>query len=118
MSTAILSLPYRIFWRNISSVRGLRFPWKALYLLVMVAAVCMVFFYIFTINQLTQGAYIIKNYNREIGSLLAENKNLQASFDQTSFLGGVQQKAQALSFQKTANIKYLQILQHSLAEAR
>jgi hypothetical protein len=38
-----------------------------------------------------------------------ENKNLQVSFAENSFLGQALQKIQALKFQKTVSVEYVQI---------
>lgn len=75
-------------------------------------------FYIFEVNQLTQGSFLIKNYNKDIKNLLVENRDLQTNFGQASFLVSVQDKAQALNFEKTTHVTYVKILQSFLAEAK
>ncbi len=77
----------------------------------------MLMLYIFGINALTQGTYTIKNYNSEVKSLLAENRNLQIEANQTSYLGLTLQKAQELNFQKSTDITYVHVMQDSLAKA-
>ncbi len=68
--------------------------------------------------QLTQGAYLIKKYNKEVGSLTAQNKTLETGFAESGFLGSVQEKAQALNFEKTTGVTYITVMSGSLAEAK
>ena len=75
-------------------------------------------FYAFLINELTGGTYLIKNYDNQIEKLSQDNKNLEVSFAKTGFLGMVEQKAEALNFEKTTSVKYIQILDASLAKAK
>jgi hypothetical protein len=64
------------------------------------------------------GSYLITSYEKQVNKLSDENKNLEVSFAENSFLGQVQQKIQALNFQKATSIKYIQILDNSLTAVR
>ena len=116
MSTATLRLQYRAISQKITLPRPIKIPWKLGYFLAAVFSLLMVVFYIFSVNALTQGAYTIKNYHKEIKSLMVENKALQANFAEAGFLGSAQVQAKALSFEKTGKVKYIHMLQNSLAE--
>jgi|SRR3989344_2256350 len=121
MSTAILRLQRaatHTIKNRISSVSVARFNWKAVYAVGFIFCLVMLAWYIVMVNQLIKGAYVIKNYNKDIRTLTAENKVLEASFAESSFLGDVGQKAKQLSFEKTTNVKYLPMLQKSLADAK
>lgn len=121
MSSAILALKRKYLNRSYHktvAVQAFAVPWKAMYCLAIVLASMMLILYIYRVNQLTQGAYLIKSDAKEIKNLAAQNANLQASFEQTSFLSGVAEKAQQLGFQKTETLKYMPVVQGSLAEAR
>ncbi len=118
MSTAILRLHYRVIQHKITSVNFIKINWKLVYFLAILFSSIMLIFYIFRVNELIQGAYLVKNYNKEVSDLLAENRNLQANFAESDFLGRAQERTKELSFQKTTNVKYIQILQSSLAEAK
>ncbi len=115
MTTTTLS--YRAIHSKIYSVNFIKINLKLIYFLAVLFSLIMLIFYIFRVNELTQGAYLIKNYNKEISSLLAENRNLQTNFAESSFLGLAQERAKELNFEKTTDVKYIQILQSSLAEA-
>jgi len=66
-------------------------------------------FYVWQINDLTKGSYLINSYEKQISKLSDENKNLEVSFAENSFLGQALEKIQALNFQKTTSVKYIQI---------
>jgi len=83
-----------------------------------VALAVMLVIYVVLINNLTQGSYLIKNYNKQMDTLLTQNKNLQTSFAESGFLGNVQDRVQALSFEKTTQITYVQLLDNSLGMAK
>lgn len=53
------------------------------------------------------------SYEKQITKLSDENKNLQVSFAESSFLGQAMEKVQALNFQKTSSVKYIQVLDSS-----
>ena len=74
-------------------------------------------FYIFQINRLTTGSYMIKNYQKQIQTLSLENNTLQADVAQDSFLGNVKEKALSLNFEKITKVTYIQILDSSIAKA-
>ena len=66
-------------------------------------------------NGLTRGSYTMNAYEKQISKLSDENKNLQISFAESSFLGQALVKIQALNFQKTTSVKYVQIMDGSVA---
>jgi len=72
-------------------------------------------FYVWQVNELTRGTYVVNNYLKEISKLSEENKNLQISFAESSFLGEALAKIQALDFQKVTSVKYIQISDNSVA---
>ncbi len=116
MTTTTLS--YRALQHKIIPLNFIKINLKLVYFLAILFSLVMLVFYIFTVNELTKGAYLIKNYNKEVVSLLEENRNLQTNFAESDFLGLAQEKAKELSFEKTTNVTYIQILQNSLAEAK
>ncbi len=113
-----LTLSYRTIHNKITSVNFLKIPWKLVYCLLLLFSLSLLVFYIYSVNELTRGTYLIKNYNKEADSLIKENKVLENNFAETSFLGLVQEKAKQLSFEKTTEVKYVEILESSLAKAK
>lgn len=57
----------------------------------------------------------MNSYEKQITKLSDENKNLEISFAENSFLGQALQKIQALNFQKTTSVKYIRISDSSVA---
>jgi hypothetical protein len=104
--------------RNILLVNMVTVNWKLVYFFAALFSLALLVFYIIMINDLTRGAYLIKNYNKQTVALSTENKTLQNQFAESGFLGGVLQEARALNFQKTSKVTYVQILKNSLAEAK
>lgn len=103
MTTATLSL-----------AKAAKFPeikvnWKMFCVAGFFLSLALLVFYVLQINYLTKGYYLINSYEKQISKLTNENQNLQVSFAENSFLGQVSQKAQALNFQKTTSVKYVQI---------
>lgn len=90
--------------------------WKAICIFGIIASMFSLLFYIYQINNLTRGTYFVSSYQKNIDSLLQENRKLEAAFAENSFLGDVEQKTQELNFQKTTSVKYIQITDNSLAK--
>jgi hypothetical protein len=74
-------------------------------------------FYAYQVSNLTGGTYLMTGYEKEISDLSRENRNLEVSFAESSFLGQVLAKTQEMNFQKTTFVKYIQILDTSFALA-
>ncbi|MEK7080674.1 MAG: hypothetical protein AAB925_02505 [Patescibacteria group bacterium] len=97
---------------------AINFNWKMVCAAGFFMACSLLVFYAFLVNELTGGTYLIKNYNSQIENLGQENRNLEVSFAKTGFLETIEQKAKELNFEKTTSVKYVQILDASLAKAK
>jgi|GEM_PF-2709438 len=75
-------------------------------------------FYVIGINDLTEGSYLVKKYQKEVVKLSSENANLETEFSQIGFLGSVQERAKELSFAKALNVKYIQVANRDLLSSR
>ena len=117
MTTATLN--YLKVQRKIQTkVDSINFPginWKMVCLFGFFISLALLVFYVLQINYLTAGYYLTNNYEKQISKLSDENKNLQVSFAENSFLGQVSQRAQELNFQKATSVQYIQILDGSVA---
>lgn len=60
----------------------------------------------------------MNNYQKKLNNLINENKNLEVNLAQISYLENIQKKTKELNFEKTKTIKYIQILDNSLATAK
>lgn len=112
-----ITLNYRVVQNKVKSISLPSINWKAFYILGILFIILMLFFYVFLVNELTRGTYLIKDYNKEINSLSAQNKILETNSNKAGLLVEVLDKAKELSFEKTTTIKYIQILDNSLAKA-
>jgi hypothetical protein len=89
--------------------------WKIVCFAGFFMALALLVFYAWQVNELTRGYYLVNSYEKQISKLSVENKNLQVSFAENSFLGQVEQKTKALSFVKTTSVKYIQIPDSAVA---
>ncbi len=117
MTTATIS--YHRIQKNlqakINSVSLPEINWKAVCFIGFFMSLALLVFYVWQINDLTRGSYQINSYEKQISKLSDENKNLEVSFAESSFLGQALEKIQALNFQKTTSVKYIQISDSSVA---
>ena len=118
MTTATLS-----FLRVQQKAKAINFPkanWKMVCSVGFIVSFALLVFYVWQVNDLTRGSFLINSYEKQISQLSDENKNLQVSFAENSFLSQAQQKAEALHFQKVtfASVKYIEILDNSVAIAK
>lgn len=98
---------------KISSVALPSINWKSLCFVCFFMSIVLLIFYVWQVNSLIKGSYVINSYNNQVGQLSDINKNLQISFAESSFLGQALVKIQNLNFQKTTSVKYIQILNSS-----
>lgn len=89
--------------------------WKIVFLTGFLAMAVSSVFYALQINDLTKGSYLVNSYQNKINELSDTNKDLQVNFAESSFLGQALAKAESLNFQKTTSIKYIKILDNSVA---
>lgn len=113
-----ISLTYRAIHSKVKSIDLPLVNWKMVCCVGILLCFSLLFFYIFSINQLTSGAYLIKNYNQEIAGLLSDNRSIEADFAGVNLLDKVHSNAERLGFEKTSEVKYLEILDSSLASAK
>jgi len=113
--TAIF-LSYRTISRKITAVNLPRLDWKLIYCLSIVISLFLMVFYVYLVHQLTQGAFLIKNYNKIISGLLEEKRGLETDFAKAEFLENARERAGEMSFEKMVNVKYVHILDKSIAK--
>lgn len=117
MTTATLSF-YKVQKNLQAKIDSVDLPavnWKKVCVMGSFAGLALLIFYVWQVNDLTRGSYLINSYEKQISQFSEENKNLQVSFAESSFLGQALSKIQALNFQKTASVKYIQIPDSSVA---
>ena len=117
MTTTVLHLPkVRKSMHEKVAIEALpKLNWKLICFLAFSACFLLLVFYVWQINSLTGGSYAVSEYEKQISQLDQENKNLQVSFAESSFLGQVLTAAQKLDFQKVTSVKYVQIPDNAVA---
>lgn len=106
MTTAVLSY---------SKVSFPEINWRIVCFAGFIIILPLLVFYVWQINDLTRDSYLVNSYEKQISQLSNENKNLEVSFAESSFLGQALVKIRALNFQKTTSVKYIQIPDNSVA---
>ena len=111
MTTATLSFAraQKNLRSKIDSIEFSAVNWKVFCFIGFFMGLALLIFYVWQINDLTRGSYLVNTYEKQISRLSDENKNLEVSFAENSYLGQALLKIQALNFQKTALVKYIQI---------
>ncbi len=111
MTTAVLDY-LRVQKRIQAKVSSVSLPilnWKMICMFGFIICLPLLVIYVWQVNDLTRGTYLVNSYEKQVSKLSSENKNLQVSFAENSFLGEALQKIQALNFEKTTSVKYVQI---------
>lgn len=90
---------------------NLRFLWVLGFSLIFFLAL----FYIFQINQMARNSHLVKIYEKRIETLSSENRFLEIKFAQVNSLANIEEMAKKLNFEKVKKVKYIQILESSLA---
>ncbi len=109
-----IAISYKAAQQKIRAINAPHIPWKAYYVVMLAVLLCMLVAYVYLVNQLTGGSYVIKNYNREITELTAANKELQTTFAESGFLGNVQERVKSMNFEKTTEVTYVEILKNTV----
>lgn len=112
-----ISLTYLSIQNKVKAISLPRINWKLVYIFGILLCFCLLIFYVFSINQLTQGTYLIKNYSKEIDSLSRENKNIETHLAEAGFLDQIYNKVEELRFEKVKERKYIKVLDTSLAKS-
>jgi hypothetical protein len=120
MTTAAISYHkvHKNLQTKISSVSLPIINWKVVCFIGFFMSLALLIFYVWQINDLTRGSYLINGYEKQINKLSEENKNLVVSFAESSFFGQTLVKIRGLNFQKTTSVKYIQVSDSSAEVAQ
>ncbi|MCK4781365.1 hypothetical protein KAS79_00350 [Candidatus Parcubacteria bacterium] len=80
---------------------------------ILVGALLML--YVFQINEITKISYLTKTYEKQINEISQENKDLEINHSQLSTLENIEILVQNSNFEKVKQIKYIQILDSTVA---
>ena len=75
-------------------------------------------FHILQVNALTRETYLVKNYEKKLEQLYSESETLKVDFSKVNSLSNVDNYLQDGNFEKVTQIKYIRILEGSVAASR
>jgi len=88
---------------------------KKFLIMISILILTPLFFYIFQVNALTRETYLIKNYEKNLGQLSSESETLKVDFSKVNSLSNLENYLQNGNFEKVTQVKYIQILESSVA---
>lgn len=98
--------------------KALALNWNVMMRLGIVAIVFFSLLYVFQVNKLAKGYYLVNKYEKTASQLQEENRDLQVSLANNSVLDKISEKVQSMNFQPNTSVKYIYILDDSLALRR
>lgn len=84
-------------------------------LLISLLFVSCLLFYIFQVEKLTKGNYLIKTYNKEIEILNNQNLILEKRYNELASLKNLEKEIESLNLTKVSEITYIPIVNPILA---
>jgi len=75
-------------------------------------------FHILQVNALTRETYLVKNYEKKLEQLYSESETLKVDFSKVNSLSNVDNYLQDGNFEKVTQVKYIRILEGSVAASR
>ena len=83
-----------------------------------IVTVFLLILYIFQVNTMIRETYLIQGYQKKLGALSQENKNLEINFSQASSLSNITNAINSLNFEKAEKFRYIQILEGQVVTKR
>ena len=71
-------------------------------------------FYIFQINTIVRGTYLIKDYETNLNKVSQENKILENNLVKSNSLESIESLAKNLNYERVNQVKYIQIMGSSV----
>lgn len=75
-------------------------------------------FYIFQVNALTKETHLIQSCEKKLSQLSGENEALEINFSKVNSLTNIENYLQNQNFEKVSQVKYIYILESSVAANR
>jgi len=70
--------------------------------------------YIIQVNQLTKANFYVANYEKELASIIQENKNLEMDFSRANSLANLEFLLENLNYIEVNRIHYIQVLEETM----
>jgi len=88
---------------------------KILWVFVFVLIISLLVLYVFQINSLTYENYLLKSQEKKLTEIKKEKEILEINFSNARSLANIENYFQNQNFEKTNRVKYIQILETSVA---
>ncbi len=98
-----------------SSFWGMKFFWV---LLFSISITALLIFYIFQVNFLTEETYSLQVSEKKANQLSGENETLKVDFSKLNSLTHIENYLLSQEFEKVGQVKYIRILESSVAASR
>ena len=83
-----------------------------------ISILALLVFYIFQVNTLTKETYLIQSCEEKLSQLSGENETLEVNFSKVNSLANIENYLQNQNFEKVSQVKYIHILESSVAASR
>ena len=91
---------------------------KIFWVLSLISILTLLILYVFQVNSFTGENYLLKNQERKLTEIKKEKEILEINFSQARSLANIENYFQNQNFEKANQVKYIQILETSVAELR
>lgn len=100
---------------SISTIRPLNLKWnlglRIFWILSLISLASLLVFYIFQVNKIVFGEYLLQGCEQKLNEIIEESKRLEIDFSQVNSLENIETLAKNLEFEKAEKIHYIQVLQ-------
>jgi hypothetical protein len=108
---------------NISLPQSIRLPeiaisWKAVAAAGALSLIALSVTYIMEVSQLTKSEYLLNASANQLQQLGQQNRNLEVSLAENTFLQHILQQAAAMNFVVDSNVQYIQASDNAFALAK
>ena len=91
---------------------------KLIWVLNFISILALLVFYIFQVNTLANETYLIQSCEEKLSQLSGENEILEVNFSKVNSLTNIENYLQNQNFEKVSQVKYIHILESSVAANR
>ncbi len=91
---------------------------KVFLTIIFISMLALLVFYIFQVNTLTNETYLIQSCEEKLSQLSGENETLEVNFSKANSLANIENYLQRQNFEKVSQVKYIYILESSVAASR
>ncbi len=91
---------------------------KVFLTITLISILALLVFYIFQVNSLTNGTYLGQSCEKKLSQLSGENETLEVNFSKANSLTNIENYLQNQNFEKVSQVKYIYILESSVAASR